>query len=82
MYYVVFLAMTASCLKPSLNSLNGASKLRNHKRIYLQNKNLNFIQPLFASIFLLLCIFVVPERSSNLASICEKYNSSVACEVW
>ena len=82
MYYVDYLAMIASCLKPSLNSVNGARKLSNHKRLSVQKKNHNLIQPLLASIFFLLCIVVVPEKPSNLASICEKYNSSHACQVW
>ena len=82
MYYVDYLAMIASYLKPSLNSMNGASKFSNHKRLYLQKKNQNIIKPLLASIFFLLCIVVLPEKSSDLASTCEKYNSSLACQVW
>ena len=82
MYYVDYLAMIASYLKPSLNSINGASKLSKHKRSYVEKKKENCIQPLLASIFFLLCVIVVPEKPSNLASICEKYNSSVACQVW
>ena len=82
MYYVDFLAMIASYLKPSLNSVDGASKLRNHKRLYVDKKNQNLIKPFLASIFFLLCIIVVPEKPSDLASICEKYNSSYACQVW
>ena len=74
--------MIASYLKPSLNSINGASKLTNHIRLSEQRKNQNFIKPLLASIFFLICMIVVPEKPSNLASICEKYNSSVACQVW
>tara|TARA_X000000368_G_scaffold184981_1_gene146081 strand:+ start:167 stop:415 length:249 start_codon:yes stop_codon:yes gene_type:complete len=82
MYYVDYLAMIASYFKPSLNSMNGAKKLRNEKRISLQEKNPNLIKPLLASICFLFCIIIVPEKPSNLASICEKYNSSVACQVW
>tara|TARA_Y100001968_G_scaffold108414_1_gene98046 strand:- start:46 stop:294 length:249 start_codon:yes stop_codon:yes gene_type:complete len=82
MYYVNYLAMIASYLKPSLNSINGASKLSNHKRFLVQKNNQNLIKPFFASIFFLLCVIVVPEKSSNLASTCEKYNSSLACQVW
>ena len=74
--------MIASSLKPSLNSINDASKLRNHESLSGQNKNLGLIKPLFASICFLLCIAFVPEKSSNLVSVCEKYNSSVACQVW
>ena len=82
MYYVDYLEMIASYFKPSLNSMNGAKKLRNEKRISLQEKNPNLIKPLLASICFLFCIIIVPEKPSNLASICEKYNSSVACQVW
>ncbi len=82
MYYVDCLAMIASYLEPSLNSENGVTKLRNDKRVSLQKKNHNLIKPVLASICFLLCIVVVPEKPSNLASVCEKYNSSVACQVW
>ena len=82
MYYVDYLAMIASYLKPSLNSINSANKLIHHKRLSVQKKNQNLRKPMLALIFLLLCIVVVPEKSSNLASTCEKYNSSLACQVW
>ena len=74
--------MIASSLKPSLNSVNGASKLRNYERLSGQNKNQSLIKPLIASICFLFCIAFVPDESSNIASICEKYNSSDACQVW
>ena len=74
--------MIASYFKPSLNSSNGATRLSNHKRLSVQKKNQNLIKPFLASIVFLLCIIVVPEKPSNLASICEKYNSSYACQVW
>ena len=74
--------MIASSFKPSLNSVNGASKLRNHERLSGQNQNQSLIKPLLASICFLLLMAFVPDRSSNLVSICEKYNSSVACQVW
>jgi hypothetical protein len=82
MYYVDYLAMIASYLKPSLNSSNGASKCSKHRRLAVQKSNQILITPLLASIFFLLCIVAVPEKPSNLASICEKYNSSLACQVW
>ena len=82
MYYVHYLAMIASYLKPSLNSINSPNKLINQKRLSVKKKNQNFIKPLIASIFLLLCIVVVPDKPSNIASTCEKYNSSLACQVW
>jgi len=82
MYYVVYLAMIASSLKPSLNSINGASKLNNHKRLSLQKENQSLIKPLLAAILFLLCIVVAPEKPSNLPSTCEKYYSSTACQVW
>ena len=82
MYYVDSLAMIASYLEPSVNSINGASKLRNDKRLFEQKKSQNLLKPLLASICLLFCLIIVPEKPSNLASICEKYNSSAACQVW
>ena len=82
MYYVDYLAMIASYLKPSLNYINGNHKLSNQKRISVQKKNQNLIKPLLASFCFLLCIIFVPEKPNHLASICEKYNSSAACEVW
>ena len=82
MYYVDYLAMIVSYFKPSLNSINGARKLSNDKRIPLQEKNQNLVKPLLASISLLLCIAFVPEKPTNLASICQKYHSSIACQVW
>ena len=83
MYYVDYLEMIASYCKPSLNFVHGTSRgLVNHKRLSVKKKNQNVIKPLLASIFFLLCIFVVPENPPNLASTCEKYNSSRACQVW
>ena len=82
MYYVDYLAMIASYLKPNLNSINGVSRCTKHKRSSGKKKNQYLIKPFLASICFLLCIIVVPEKPTNLASICEKYNSSVACQVW
>ena len=82
MYYVDYLAMIASCLKPSINSAIVDSRSRNHKKLSLYKKNQTLIKPLLASICFLLCIAVVPEKPANLASICEKYNSYAACQVW
>ena len=82
MYYVDYLAMIASYLKPSLNSANGTSNLRNDKRLYVQKKNQNLTKPLLASICFLFCLIIVPEKQSNIASTCEKYNSAAACQVW
>ncbi len=82
MYYVDYLAMIASYLKPSVNSINGVNRLRNDKRLSLQKKNQNLIKSLLASICFLMCIVFVPEKPANLASMCEKYNPSLACQVW
>jgi len=79
---VVYFAMIASYLKPSLNSAIGVSKLRNDKRLSLQKQNQKLIKPVLASICFLLCMVVIPEKPNDLASICEKYNSSSACQVW
>ena len=82
MYYVDCLAMIASYLKPNLNSIHGVSNLANDKRSIVKKKNQNFAKPLLASICFLLCIAFVPEKPTKLASICQKYHSSVACQVW
>ncbi len=82
MYYVDYLVMIASYLNPSLNSMNGDRRVSKYKRLSVQRKNQNLIKPFLASSFLLLCIFVVPQNHSNLPSTCEKYNSSLACQVW
>ncbi len=82
MYYVDYWVMIASSLKPSLNSVHRVSRLRNDKRLFEQKKKQNIIKPFIASICFLLCIAFVPEKPANLASICQKYNSSVACQVW
>ena len=82
MYYVDYLAMIASSLKPSLNSIDGANKFSNHKKLSSHKKNQHFIKPFLAASFFLLCIVVVPDKPSSLASVCEKYNSSLACQVW
>jgi len=82
MYYVDYLVMIASSFKPSLNTFHGVNRLRNEKGFLLQKKKENLVKPLLASICLLLCIAFVPEKPTNLASICQKYNSSIACQVW
>jgi len=82
MYYVDYLAMIASYLKPNQNSVHGVSRLRNQKRLSVKNKSTNLLKPCLASICFLLCIAFVPEKPTSLASICQKYNSSVACQVW
>ena len=82
MYYVDYLVMTASFFEPSLNSIDGVSRLGNAKRLSVEKKNQYLIKPFVASICFLLCIAFVPEKPNNLASICQKYNSSVACQVW
>ncbi len=74
--------MIASYLKPSLNSIPKVRRLSKDKTLSIQKKNQNLIKPLLASICFLLCIAFVPEKPSNLASICQKYNSSAACQVW
>ena len=74
--------MIASSLKPSLNSVHRVNRLANAKRLAVHKKNQNFVKPLLASICFLCCIAFVPEKPNNLASICQKYNSSVACQVW
>ena len=74
--------MIASYLKPSLDLREELILSKKKRTVSLQKTNHNLIKPLLASICFLICIVVVPEKPSELASICEKYNSSVACEVW
>jgi len=74
--------MIASYLKPSVNSSNGLKRLSKDKRLSVQKKNENLILPMITSLFFLICIVAVPENPNNLESICEKYNSSFACQVW
>ena len=74
--------MIASYLKPSVNSIPKVRRLSKDKTLSIQKKNQNLIKPFLASICFLLCIAFVPEKPSNLASICQKYNSSSACQVW
>ena len=82
MYYVGCLVMIASYLKPSLDSSDGIIRLSKSRKLSGHTKNQNLIKPVIASICFLMCIVFVPERPTQLASICEKYNSSVACQVW
>ena len=74
--------MIAYYLKPSLNSIPKVRRLSKDKTLSIQKKNQNLIKPLLASICFLLCIAFVPEKPRNLASLCQKYNSSAACQVW
>tara|TARA_Y100001968_G_scaffold305267_1_gene320967 strand:- start:186 stop:410 length:225 start_codon:yes stop_codon:yes gene_type:complete len=74
--------MVASYLKPSQNSNNELSRSWNDKRFLVKKKNQNFIKLMIASICFLICIALVPERPASLASICERYHSAAACEVW
>ena len=82
MYYDDYLGMTAAYFKPSPSSINGVGRLCNHRRLSVHKRNQNLIKPLVASMVFLSCIVILPEKQSNLASICEKYNSSNACKVW
>ena len=74
--------MVSSCLNSSLNSRNVIIRLRNNRRKSVTRKYKALVKLTFASVCFLMCIVVVPERPTKLASICEKYNPSVACQVW
>ena len=74
--------MISSYLKPSLNSSNGIIKLRNSRKLSVQKRDQNLLKPIMASICFLICIAFVPEKPTNLASICEKYNPAPACQIW
>ena len=74
--------MIASYLKPNSNSTDGIIRLRTSIKFPERKKNHNLTRPLMASICFLMCIVFVPERATSLASICERYNSAMACQVW
>ncbi len=75
--------MTSSSLNPSLNSNSRVTRFVNDRRLSsVQKKNQKLVKPVLACICFLMCIVIVPERPTKLASICEKYNSSNACAVW
>ena len=74
--------MIASYLKPHSNSSDGIIRLRTSMKFSERSKRQNLTRPFIASICLLMCIVFVPERPTHLASICEKYNSVMACKVW
>jgi len=67
-------------------------KLSSASRVMLHlqglNRSISELQSTFSITFAmaLLCLSVVtilvPEKPDQLASICEKHNSSVACRVW
>ena len=74
--------MTDSCLKPNSNSSDGIIRLSPSIKFSERKKNQNLSRSLIASICFLMCIVFVPERATSLASICERYNSAMACQVW
>ena len=76
--------MIASYLKPNSNSSDGIIRLKTSTSIKFseRKKNQNLSRSLIASLCFLMCIVFVPERATSLASICERYNSAMACQVW
>ena len=76
--------MIASYFKPNSNSSDGIIRLKTSTSIKFseRKKNQNIARPLMASICFLMCIVFVPERATSLGSICERYNSAMACQVW
>ena len=74
--------MIASSLKPSLNSMHRVTRLANAERLSVKQKNQNLIKSLLASICFLLGIAFLPQKTNNLASICQKHNAPVVCQVW
>ncbi len=79
---LIVLKMIASCLKPNSSSSDGIIRLRASIKFPERKKNQNLTRSLMASICFLMCIVFVPERSISLVSICERYNSAMACQVW
>ena len=79
---LLVLKMIASYLKPNSNSSDGIIRLRESIKFSERKKNQNLSRSLIASICFLMCIVFVPERATSIASICERYNSAMACQVW
>ena len=74
--------MIASYLKPNSNSSDGIIRLRTNIKFSERKTNQNLTRSLMAAICFLMCIVFVPERATSLSSICERYNSAMACQVW
>ncbi len=74
--------MIASYLKTNSNSSDGIIRLSTSIKISERKKNQNITRALMASLCFLICIVFVPERATSVASICERYNSAMACQVW
>ena len=79
---LIVLKMIASYLNPNSNSSHGIIRLSTSIKSSERQKNQNLTRALMASICFLMCIVFVPERATSLASICERYNSAIACQVW
>ena len=79
---LITLMMIASYLKPNSISSDGSIRLRSSIKFSERKKNQNLTRSLIASICFLMCIVFVPERATSLVSICERYNSAMACQVW
>ncbi len=79
---LIVLTMIASYLKPNSSSRDGAIRVTTSIKFSERKKNQNLTRPLIASICFLMCIVFVPERATSSASICERYNSAMACQVW
>ena len=79
---LIVLKMIASYLGPNSNSSNGIIRLSSSIKFSEPKKNQNLTRPLIASISFLMCIVFVPERATSLVSICERYNSVMACQIW
>ncbi len=62
---------TSSLLRPNLDS-DGS----------FETKIADFLRVTVGLSCILLCIVFVPEKPSHLASICERHNSPLACQVW
>ena len=79
---LIVFAMIASYFKPTRNSAIGITRLSDIRNLARQKKKPSLMKPVVASMCFLMCIVFIPEKATNLASICEKYNPVVACQVW
>ena len=73
--------MADSALRfPRTEHLEFSQRVSRHKNIQVQHHwRYSFV---IALVSLSLAILLVPEKPNELASICEKHNSVIACSVW
>ncbi len=81
MYHLMDFVMASSCLRvasPSFIIMPRSRAIRLFGKRY-KAWNLSFLIP-FA--FMVFAVFTAPESPEQLASICERHNPILACQVW